>query len=121
MGNIGREGDGVPGADFHVLAVNGEAEFPGAHIGALQMGMGVHCAHAALFKVYFHDHQLLVICQHNYHEDQYCDKVKDRYLPLTEITYGELNTTYSYLTPCSGCAQIKTKAEIDALNAANGF
>ncbi len=57
----------------------------------------------------------------NYHEDQYCDKVKDRYLPLTEITYGELNTTYSYLTPCSGCAQIKTKAEIDALNAANGF
>ena len=47
--------------------------------------------------------------------------MKDRYLPLTEITYGELNTTYSYLTPCSGCAQIKTKAEIDALNAANGF
>ncbi len=57
----------------------------------------------------------------NYHEDQYCDAVKNRYLPLTEITYAELNTTYSQLTSCSNCAQIMTKAEIDELNKANGF
>lgn len=57
----------------------------------------------------------------NYHEDQYCDAVKNRYLPLTEITYAELNTIYSQLTPCSSCAQIMTKAEIDELNKANGF
>ena len=57
----------------------------------------------------------------NYHEDQYCAAVKSRYLPLTMITYAELNTTYSNLTPCPSCARILKKTEIDALNAANGF
>ena len=57
----------------------------------------------------------------NYHEDQYCAAVKSRYLPLTKITYAELNTAYSHLTPCPSCARIMKKTEIDALNAANGF
>lgn len=56
-----------------------------------------------------------------YHEDQYCASVKSRYLPLTEITYAELNTTYSHLTPCPSCARIMMKYEIDAINKQNGF
>ena len=57
----------------------------------------------------------------NYHEDQYCSAVKSRYLPLTKITYGELNTIYSNLTPCPSCTRLMLKYEIDALNRENGF
>ncbi len=57
----------------------------------------------------------------NYHEDQYCSAVKDRYLPLTAFPYGELDTDFSHLTPCNTCARIMKKSEIDALNAENGF
>ncbi len=40
----------------------------------------------------------------NYHLDQRCPYVKDRYLPLTEFMYGELNTSpYDNLTPCMTC------------------
>jgi hypothetical protein len=52
----------------------------------------------------------------NYHEEQYCSAVKDRYLPLTEFKYGELDTTYKKLTPCSSCARVMRKTEIDAIN-----
>ena len=57
----------------------------------------------------------------NYHEDQCCSAVKSRYLPLTKITYGELNTIYSNLTPCPSCTRLMLKYEIDALNRENGF
>lgn len=57
----------------------------------------------------------------NYHENQYCTAVKDRYLPLTAFTYGELDTTFAKLTPCSTCARIMRKSEIDAINKENGF
>lgn len=58
----------------------------------------------------------------NYHEDQYCSAVKDRYLPLTAFTYGELDTgKYAELTPCNSCARIMKKSEIDAINKENGF
>ena len=56
-----------------------------------------------------------------FHENQYCPGVASRYLPLTEFTYGELDTTFSALTPCPKCAQIMRKTEIDAINRANGF
>lgn len=56
-----------------------------------------------------------------YHENQYCSSVKDRYLPLTAITYAELNTAYDYLTPCNKCARLMKKAEIDEINRQNGF
>ena len=58
-----------------------------------------------------------------YHEDQYCSSVKSTYLPLKAITYQQLNedSAFSKLTPCSHCAQIMKKTEIDAINKANGF
>ena len=57
-----------------------------------------------------------------YHADQRCAAVAKRFLPLTPITYAELNTTYSYLTPCSKCANLLyTKAMIDEINIENGY
>ncbi|MDO4741415.1 MAG: L,D-transpeptidase, partial [Eubacteriales bacterium] len=39
-----------------------------------------------------------------FHADQYCKGVKDRYLPLKEITYGDLaRYPFTGLTPCSTC------------------
>ena len=58
----------------------------------------------------------------NYHEDQYCSGVKDRFLPLKEFSYGELDTgKFAKLTPCKTCARIMKKSEIDAINKLNGF
>ena len=58
----------------------------------------------------------------NFHENQYCSAVKTRYLPLTPFTYGEFETgVYANLSPCPSCAHIMRKAEIDALNAENGY
>lgn len=58
----------------------------------------------------------------NYHEDQYCSGVKDRFLPLTEFAYGELDSEkFNDLTPCKTCARIMKKSEIDAINKENGF
>ena len=55
-----------------------------------------------------------------YHSDQYCKSVKDRFLPLTGFTYGELeNDPYGRLTPCPSCNPPKRKAEIESLNAGN--
>ncbi len=57
-----------------------------------------------------------------YHTDQYCSSVKDRYLPLKEFTYGELETgDYKKLTYCPYCEKVMRKTEIDALNKKNGF
>ena len=53
-----------------------------------------------------------------YHSDQYCKSVKNKYLPLTGFTYGELESSpYGKLTPCSSCNPPKRKAEIESLNA----
>ena len=52
-----------------------------------------------------------------FHQDQYCSSVKSRYLPLTPTTYGELEELFEKPTACKHCVTIKTKAEIDALNA----
>lgn len=58
----------------------------------------------------------------NFHSDAYCSSVKDRYLPLTGFTYGQLEEEpYVNLTPCAGCTPPKRQAEIEALNAANGY
>ncbi len=55
-----------------------------------------------------------------YHSDAYCKSVKDRYLPLTGFTYGELeNDPYIKLTVCPSCAPPKRVAEIEALNEGN--
>ena len=53
-----------------------------------------------------------------YHEDQYCSSVKSRFLPLAAFTYGELDDApYANLTPCSKCASIMRKSQIDKMNA----
>ena len=55
-----------------------------------------------------------------YHSDQNCPSVKDRYLPLTPLTYGDLgNDPYVNLTPCASCNPPKRPADIEALNAGN--
>jgi flagellar hook assembly protein FlgD len=53
-----------------------------------------------------------------YHSDQNCKSVKNKYLPLTGFTYGELeNSPYDKLSPCSSCNPPKRKADIESLNA----
>ncbi|MBN1777862.1 MAG: L,D-transpeptidase [Clostridiales bacterium] len=57
----------------------------------------------------------------NYHSDQYCSAVRDKYLPLTAFTYGELDTGfYATLTPCPYCTTVRRKAEIDLDNLNRG-
>ena len=52
-----------------------------------------------------------------YHENQYCPGVKERFLPLAEFTYGELESdAFSKLTPCPKCTILMRKTEIDAWN-----
>ena len=56
-----------------------------------------------------------------YHGVENCRSVKERYLPLTAFTYGELETdAFKKLEPCSACAPAKRKAVIDEENAARG-
>ena len=57
----------------------------------------------------------------NYHSDEYCSAVKDRYLPLTAFTYAELDEGfYKTLTPCPYCTTIRRKSEIDLDNLNRG-
>ncbi len=52
-----------------------------------------------------------------YHENQYCPGVKERFLPLSPFTYGELETeAFSKLTPCPKCTLLLKKSQIDAMN-----
>ncbi len=52
-----------------------------------------------------------------FHENQYCPGVKDRYLPLTAFTYGELEDgDFAKLTPCPKCTTLLRKPQIDELN-----
>jgi hypothetical protein len=54
-----------------------------------------------------------------YHENQYCPSVKDRFLPLSPFTYGELDASNALddLLPCPKCTTLMRKREIDAMNA----
>ena len=54
-----------------------------------------------------------------YHADQYCSSVKDRWLPLTEITYESLDGEFSHLKACTSCAAPQRISELEAQNAAN--
>ncbi len=56
-----------------------------------------------------------------YHTDEYCSSVKNKYLPLTGFTYGELDDEpYADLTPCPYCTSIMRKDEIDLDNLKRG-
>lgn len=53
-----------------------------------------------------------------FHSDQNCDSVRSQYLPLTEITLGDLLTPpYDELTPCPYCAPPRDPKEILEINA----
>ena len=57
----------------------------------------------------------------NFHGDEYCRVVRDKYLPLSSFTYAELDTgIYADLTPCGSCAPPLRKAEIDEINFERG-
>ena len=53
----------------------------------------------------------------NYHSTANCNGVKEKYLPLTAFTYGELDTgDYADLTVCSYCYPPLRKGEIEQIN-----
>ncbi len=56
----------------------------------------------------------------NYHSSPYCRLVREKFLPLTEFTYGELDEKpFSRLTPCPGCAPMPRREKIDEINEKN--
>lgn len=56
----------------------------------------------------------------DYHAADKCYGVRDKYLPLTAFTYGELeNTPYNFLTSCQYCVPPRRLAEIEAINQAH--
>mgnify|MGYP004507893103 CR=1 FL=1 len=57
-----------------------------------------------------------------YHSTANCTSVKERFLPLSPFSYGELDTgSFAKLTPCPYCAPAKRKADIDKQNQEMGF
>lgn len=54
-----------------------------------------------------------------FHEDPNCDSVSKRFLPLTPITYGEMNERFPSLQACPKCTRLMTKTEIDQINQEN--
>ena len=53
----------------------------------------------------------------SYHSVANCNGVRDKYLPLTEFTYGELeDSTFKDLTVCAYCQPPKRVAEIEEIN-----
>lgn len=53
----------------------------------------------------------------DYHAADICYGVRDKYLPLTAFTYGELeNPPYSSLNACQYCVPPRRLAEIEAIN-----
>ena len=52
-----------------------------------------------------------------YHAVADCASVKKKFLPLTQFTYGELDSApYSKLTICPYCMPTPRKAELEAVN-----
>ena len=53
----------------------------------------------------------------SYHASATCRSVRDKYLPLTAFSYGELETgVYAGLSACTSCIPAKRRAEIDQIN-----
>ena len=53
-----------------------------------------------------------------FHADQYCPGVKDRYLPLTATTYGELRRyPFTELKPCATCSAPERPEVVESWNA----
>ena len=57
----------------------------------------------------------------NYHSDQMCSTVRDKYLPLESFTYAELDSgDFAQLTACTKCQPVRRKSAIAAENFARG-
>lgn len=53
----------------------------------------------------------------SYHAVANCNGVREKYLPLTAFTYGELDSgAYAKLTRCAYCMPVQRKAELEAIN-----
>ena len=53
----------------------------------------------------------------SYHSTANCKGVKDKYLPLTAFTYGELETgAFAKLTACAYCFPPRRRADIEEIN-----
>ena len=53
----------------------------------------------------------------NYHADANCSAVREKYLPLTALTLGDLlNAPYDELTPCASCNPPRDPKEIVKIN-----
>ena len=53
----------------------------------------------------------------SYHATATCASVRDKFLPLTQFTYGELETgKFASLTACPYCVPAKRRAVIDEIN-----
>ncbi len=56
----------------------------------------------------------------NYHSSANCLLVKEKFRPMTEFTWGELDDEpYSRLTPCPGCSPQLRREGIDTVNRKN--
>ncbi len=55
-----------------------------------------------------------------YHSVADCPDVREKYLPLTAFTYGELESSkYADLDPCAACGPVIRVAQIEEINAAH--
>ena len=55
-----------------------------------------------------------------YHSVENCPDVKEKYLPLTAFSFGELDdSSYNKLDPCPACAPAMRLAQIEAINVAH--
>ncbi len=52
-----------------------------------------------------------------FHEDRNCSSVRKTYLPLAPTTYGALEELFEDPLPCPYCCTLKSRSQIDALNA----
>ncbi len=58
----------------------------------------------------------------NYHVQEKCFGVKDKFLPMTGFTYGELDqAAYAHLTACPYCVPPRRTEDIEAINAAHNL
>ncbi len=53
-----------------------------------------------------------------FHEDKNCSSVKKMYLPLAPTSYGALEELFETPLPCPYCCTLRSRAQIDELNAA---
>ncbi len=51
-----------------------------------------------------------------YHKSANCKGVREKYLPLTALTWSELESEHSKLTPCPNCQPMPKREDLEAIN-----